>query len=247
MSAPGLREEGRDGALWWTLDKPERHNAVGPDALRWITQRCGTLRGETVVLRGAGDHAFCAGFDLTALNPTADGPPPDAPLADAAAAIEAADATFIAAINGFAIGAGLELACACDLRVAREDAWFAIPAAKLGVVYHAAGLKRLHAVLGPAILRRLLLLGERVNADALAEAGALTHLVAATSLPATIETTVAALGRGAPLSQRAHRRFLRALQCNDTTGELLEQHRDARTEAYARIAQARVAKPDGRR
>lgn len=247
MSAPGLREESRDGALWWTLDKPERRNAVGPDALRWIVQRCATLRGETVVLRGAGEDAFCAGFDLTALNPTADGPPPDAPLAEAAAAIEAADATFIAAINGFAIGAGLELACACDLRIARDDAWFAIPAAKLGVVYHAAGLQRLHAVLGPAVLRRLLLLGERVNADALAEAGALTHLVAPTSLSATIETTVAAVGRGATLSQRAHRSFLRALQSGSTSAERLEQHQAARIEAYALIAEARVAKPDGRR
>lgn len=246
MIAPGLREESRDGALWWTLDKPERRNAVGPDALRWISQRCASLRGETVVLRGAGDDAFCAGFDLTALNPTADGPPPDAPLAEATAAMGAADATFIAAINGFAIGAGLELVCACDLRIARDDAWFSIPAAKLGVVYHAAGLRRLHAVLGPAILRRLLLLGERVNADALAEAGALTHLVAPTSLSATVETTVAALGRGAPLSQRAHRDFLRALQHAETSAELLEQHQDARTEAYARIAAARVAKSDGR-
>lgn len=244
MSATGLREESRDGALWWTLDKLERRNAVGPDALRWITRRCATLRGETVVLRGAGDEAFCAGFDLTALNPSADGPPPDAPLAEATAAIEAADATFIAAINGFAIGAGLELVCACDLRIASDDVWFAIPAAKLGVVYHAAGLQRLHAVLGPAILRRLLLLGERVHADALAEAGALTHLVARTSLPGSIETTVAAVGRGAPLSQRAHRSFLRALQCEGASAELLERHQVARTEAYARIREARVAKPD---
>ncbi|MGH1339922.1 MAG: enoyl-CoA hydratase/isomerase family protein [Nannocystales bacterium] len=239
MSPVGLHEESRDGALWWTLDKPERRNAIGPEALRWISRRSATLRGETVVLRGAGDSAFCAGFDLTALQPSADGPPPDHPLAEATAAIESADATFIAAINGFAIGAGLELACACDLRIACDDAWFAIPAAKLGVVYHAAGLQRLHAVLGQAILRRLLLLGERVHADALAEAGALTHLVARTALPATIETTIAALGRGDPMSQGAHRRFLRALQRGAVSTELLEAHRGARSEAYARIRETR--------
>ncbi len=199
-----------------------------------------------MVLRGAGEDAFCAGFDLTALHPSADGPAPDAPLAEAAAAIEAADATFIAAINGFAIGAGLELACACDLRIATQDAWFAIPAAKLGVVYHAAGLRRMHSVLGPAILRRLLLLGERVNADALAAAGALTHLVARTALSATIETTVAAVGRGAPLSQRAHRSFLRALEHEGTSEALLQRHQEARTQAYARIRAARIAKPDDR-
>lgn len=244
MSAPGLREEHRDGALWWTLDQPERRNAVGPEALRWMTRRCATLGGETVVLRGAGEDAFCAGFDLTALRPSAQGPAPDLPLAEAAAAIESANATFIAAINGFAIGAGLELACACDFRVTRDDAWFAIPAAKLGVVYHAAGLQRLHAVLGPAVLRRLLLLGERVPARDMALAGAVSHTVPAQALTKTVEATVAALELGDGRSQRAHRNFLRAVQRNAVSTPLLQQHQEARTEAYARIREARAAKTD---
>ena len=50
MTAPGLHETRRDGVLWWTLDQPQRRNAVGPDALRWIAQRCATLNGEVVVL-----------------------------------------------------------------------------------------------------------------------------------------------------------------------------------------------------
>lgn len=244
MTAAGIREEAREGALWWTLDNPRRRNAVGPDALRWIESRCRSLQGETVVLTGAGEEAFCAGFDLTALNPTEDGPHPDEPLAHAAAAMERADATFIAAFNGFAIGAGLELACACDLRIAREDVWFAIPAAKLGVVYHLAGLHRLHAVLGDAVLRRLLLLGERVSADALAESGAVTHLVTPAALQATVEATVAAINAGDALSQRAHRGFFRAFKhgsAMDTDFEAL--HEDARAQAYARIREARVAKP----
>ena len=241
MSAPGLREEVRDDALWWVLDNPRRRNAVHPDALQWISTRCDTLRGETVVLTGAGDEAFCAGFDLTALEPSADGPAPDVPLAEATEAMERADATFIAAIGGFAIGAGLELACACDLRVAREDAWFAIPAAKLGVVYHAAGLQRLHAVLGDAVLGRLLLLGERVDADALAEAGALTHVVAPATLSAKVESMVAAVRAGAPLSQRAHRDFFRAIKRGETGPDSFARHEAARAQAYARIRQDRTA------
>lgn len=235
MNAPGLRETQRGGALWWTLDQPRRRNAVGPDALRWITARCAALEGETVVLTGAGTEAFCAGFDLTALQPTPDGPPPDTPLAEAAAAIEAANATFIAAINGFAIGAGLELACACDLRIARDDVWFAIPAAKLGVVYHAAGLRRLHRVLGPTVLRRLLLLGERVDATAVSTAGALAHLVPPSSFEEVVDGAVDALGRGVPLSQHAHRTLLRALERGEVTEAGLEAHGEARATAYARI------------
>lgn len=243
MSAPGLREESEGNTLRWTLDNPRRRNAVHPDALRWITTRCASLQGETVVLTGAGDEAFCAGFDLTALQPTEEGPAPDVPLAEAAAAMEDADATFIAAFNGFAIGAGVELACACDLRIARDDAWFAIPAAKLGVVYHAAGLQRLRSVLGDAVLGRLLLLGERVNADALADAGALTHVVAPASLQATVETTVAALEAGSPLSLRAHRAFFRALQHGEAGAELLARHEDARAKAYAAIRESSSSEP----
>jgi len=243
VSAPGLREEARADALWWTLDNPRRRNAVGPDALRWIARRCAALRGETVVLTGAGEQAFCAGFDLTALEPTADGPSPDAPLAEAAAAMEQADATFVAAINGFAIGAGLELACACDLRIAHEATWFAIPAAKLGVVYHAQGIVRLRTVLGDAILKRLLLLGERVQADALADAGALTHLVAPASLPAAIEACVDALAAGARHTQHPHRDLLRALGGGDLRPETLARHEQARREAYGRL---RVAKSGGK-
>lgn len=240
MSAPGLREVSDGGTLRWILDNPRRRNAVHPDALRWITTRCAALRGETVVLTGAGDEAFCAGFDLTALQPTEAGPAPDVPLAEAAAAMEDADATFVAAFNGFAIGAGLELACACDLRIAREDAWFAIPAAKLGVVYHAAGLQRLHAVLGEAVVGRLLLLGERVSADALADAGALTHVVAPASLQATVETTIAALQAGSPLSLRAHRDLFRALKRGEAGADLLARHEDARARAYTAIREVRA-------
>ncbi len=240
MSAPGLVETVEHGLVRWTLDHPARRNAVHPDALAWIAERCGALEGEVVVLRGAGDQAFCAGFDLTALNPSAEGPPPDAPLADASAAMERADATFVAAINGLTIGAGLELACACDLRIAREDAWFAVPAAKLGVVYHAEGLRRLHAVLGPAVVRRMLLLGERVEASALLEAGALTHVVAPTALDATVDAIVEAVQAGAPLSQRAHRTVLRALDRGDLDQDTLQLHACQRAEAYAAIRAAKA-------
>lgn len=241
MSAPGLREHIGESCITWTLDNPRKRNAIHPDALAWIARRCTELHGEVVVLRGDGDDAFCAGFDLDALDPTPDGPHPDAPLAAATEAMEQADATFIAAINGLTIGAGVELCCACDLRIAVEDAWFAIPAAKLGVVYHAAGLERLHAVLGAALVHRLLLLGERVEATAAFEAGALTHLVRRTALDPTIDATTEALARGNVRSQAAHRTFLRALQRGRLDASARESHARARNAAYADIARRRAA------
>lgn len=242
MSAPaGLREDafagGTPGSLQWTLDQPARRNAIGPDALAWIAERCTALRGETVVIRGAGPTTFCAGFDLTALQPRAEGPPPDAPLAEATAAMEAADATFVAAINGVTIGAGVELCCACDLRITVRNAWFAIPAAKLGVVYHAAGLARLHRVLGPTALRRLLLLGDRLTSAQLGHA--MTRVVLPEALDSTVAATVAAIARGAPPSQRAHRDALRALESGGLNTAQAAAHDDARAQAYARIRAAR--------
>ncbi len=247
MTVPaGLREEvdgdtEGGGVLRWTLDHAARRNAVGPDVLRWIAERCPSLRGESVVLSGAGSQAFCAGFDLTALKPTAQGPAPDAPLAAATAAMEDADATFIAAINGLAIGAGVELLSACDLRIAVEDAWFAVPAAKLGVVYHAAGLARLHRVFGPSVLRRLLLLGQRVPATDALPAGALTELCSPDALESRVQATLAALRAGNPRSQATHRAVLRALDRGPLSPEQLQAHERARTEAYASIAARHAA------
>jgi enoyl-CoA hydratase/carnithine racemase/uncharacterized protein YqeY len=123
--------------------------------------------GEVVILTGEGDTSFCAGFDLDAL-PEDSGAlalPPDAPLFAATAALRRADATLIAVLHGHVFGAGVELACSCDLRIARDDARFVIPAARLGVVYHADGVALLQRCFGLALTQRLLLLGETVSAD----------------------------------------------------------------------------------
>ena len=112
-----------------------------------------------------------------------------------------------------------------------------------GVVYHAAGLQRLRAVLGHAVLSRLLLLGERVPAPDLAVSGALAHVVPAHTLTQTVASMVEALQAGAPLSQRAHRDFFRALGRGQTSAALVSRHEEARARAYARIREDRVAKP----
>lgn len=234
--APGLRCSGDDDwpvETWW-LDNPKRRNAVTPEALSWIAERCATLRGQTVVLRGTGPDAFCAGFDLTAL---AKPPPPgtfvDAPLCEATGAMRVADATFVAALSGYAIGAGVELACACDLRVARRGMFFAIPAAELGVVYHADGVATMRAVFGPAVLRRLVLLGDRVSAEDANVAGALVRCVEAEGFEDALADVVDRLRRGAPLSIAGNRDLLRTLDRGPLTPAGRSEHDDRRREAYA--------------
>lgn len=230
-----------DGVLHWSIHQPRRKHAIRPSALRWIARRCAQLDGEVVILSGSGEEAFCAGFDLTALEPGEDAEPPDAVLIRATRAMSSANATFVAALNGYAIGAGVELACSCDLRLARPGAWLKVPAGRLGVVYHAEGLTRLAHVLGPGITRRLLLAGERVEVEEVHRRGGVDAIAedvmaAATDMARHIATQ-------APLSVAGNRDLLRALQAGEVGPERLAAHEEARRRAYASEdhAEARAA------
>lgn len=232
---PVVEETLAPGLLRWTLSNPRRRNAVDPEMLAWIARRAGELAGEVVLLCGEGDRVFCAGFDLNALPRLAaerPGVPPDQPLIDATAAMGRADGTFIAVLGGLVIGAGVELTCACDLRLARPGVTFQVPASKLGVVYHAAGLARFHAVFGPALCRRLLLAGEAIDADEALRAGALAGVVPAEALDAEAEALARRILAGAPHSLRHHRDLLRELERGPLDAERLDRHQAAREAAY---------------
>jgi enoyl-CoA hydratase/carnithine racemase len=224
-----------DGIVRWELHNPERRNAITPAALRWIASAARRLSGEIVLLVGAGTEAFCAGFDLGSLQtpPTAaEGEHPDNPLIRATRAMTRADATFVGVINGYAIGAGVELACACDLLVVRDDAWFQVPAGRLAVVYHGDGLERMRAVFGPVLTRRLVLLGERVSAADAGAVGAFTRCVAPDELERTSLEMASALRATAPLALRGNRDLLRRLDEGALDARDRRIHERARTAAY---------------
>jgi len=248
--APGLRVHFDEGVHTWWLSHEARRNAVSPSALRWIAERCPTLTNEIVVLRGQGERAFCAGFDLQALaEPSPRGTMPDASLIAATTAMLEADATFIAVLDGYAIGAGVELACACDLRMARRGIFFAVPAAELGVVYHARGLASIRAAFGPAATRRLLLLGERLDADEAWECGALIRLVDdSAALEDALEDVLARLRRSAPLALAGNRELLRKLDMGPPSEAAVSEHDERRRAAYASKdhREARRARAEGR-
>ncbi len=236
-----LEETCAPGVLHWRIHQPRRKNAIRPSALRWVAQRCAELDGQVVILSGSGDEAFCAGFDLTALEPGEDAEPPDAVLIHATRAMANANATFVAALNGYAIGAGVELVCSCDLRLARPGAWLKVPAGRLGVVYHAEGLTRLAHVLGPGITRRLLLAGERVEIAEVHRRGGVDGL--ADDVLEAAREMAGHIASQAPLSVAGNRDLLRALQAGEVSSERLAAHEQARREAYASEdhAEARAA------
>lgn len=224
------------GVLRWMITNPRRRNALDPASFAFITRRAAELRGEVVILTGEGDRIFSAGFDLTTLPELAQSDPqspPDTPLIAAAGAMIDADATFIAALNGPAIGAGVELAICCDLRLACPGVTLQVPAGKLGVIYHAAGLARLHAALGPGLVRRLILLGEAITADEALAVGALARLVPQDALADAALAAARALRATSPRSLRAHRDLFRRLDRAPLPPDALAAHHEARVAAYA--------------
>ncbi|MGB1700028.1 MAG: enoyl-CoA hydratase/isomerase family protein [Nannocystaceae bacterium] len=234
------------GTLWWTLDHERRRNAVHPDMLTELVARCEDLRGEVVVLRGAGQEAFSAGYDLTALDPQTldtEGDAPEAALIAATDAMMNADATFIAALNGYAIGAGVELACACDMRAGVPHTSFRVPATRLGVVYHPRGVARIRQVVGESLARRMFLLDETIDATALSTAGALDLTVAPDVLEESCERWANTLRALPHTALRAHRELLRrpAYQgprppSSDHPDPESDEYEARRGEAYAALA-----------
>jgi enoyl-CoA hydratase/carnithine racemase len=201
-------ERERDGGIEiWRLDRADRHNALSTgmvaalDRALALGERDDALR--VVIVTGAGDKTFCAGADLRERRAMSD--------AEVRAFIRALGGVLerldrfprpvIAAINGAALGGGLELALACDLRVMAAAASLALPETTLGVIPGAGGTQRLPRLIGEARAKELILLGRRVFA---AEALALgmVHRTADDALAAARELA-RELAQGAPIAQRA--------------------------------------------
>ena len=168
-----------DGVAVVTLNRPERLNAVVPalvdDLLARLAEVAGSDAG-AVVLTGAG-RAFCAGYDLK--EPPADG---DSRrrierLQQVTRRIRELPQPVIAAVHGYAIGAGAEFALGCDLVLAAEDAQFGFPEAGLGLSVTGGISRLLPLLVGPLKAKELLLLGERVDAAEAARLGLVNAVV----------------------------------------------------------------------
>lgn len=200
------------------IDRPERRNALSADL-------CDELRGlleehadlGAVVIGGTGTKAFCAGADLGRRADDAasgrlehGGGDTFRPAFDSLLdVIVGHRAPVIAAVNGAALGAGMQLVVACDLRVVAPNAIFGIPAGRLGVVLSAANIHRLALVVGQAAARDLLLTARSLDVDEAAAIG-LVQRRATDALGAarSLAEEIAAL---APLSVQSHKQALNAV------------------------------------
>jgi methylglutaconyl-CoA hydratase len=166
----GVRLERRGGVALVTLDRPERMNALS----RAVVERFGEVGRSLaaqddvrlVIVTGAGDKAFCAGADLKERAGMSEDDVRALLLLYESELgwLETISAPTLAAINGVALGGGLELALLCDLRVAASHALLGLPETSLGVIPGAGGTQRLPRLLGEARAKELVLRAARLTA-----------------------------------------------------------------------------------
>jgi crotonobetainyl-CoA hydratase len=194
-----------------TLNRPSALNAVSPQlgealraALAGLDADPGVRAG---IVTGAGDRAFCAGADLKAMRGTVPS------MGDGAGVITRAlrfrPATpVLAAVNGLAYGGGLELVLSCDLAVCSEQALFALPEVKRGLLATGGGLVRLPHVIGPRRALQIALTGEPVDAATALSWGLVNCVVPASSVLEHTMSFAQAIARNAPLSVAASKRMI---------------------------------------
>ena len=209
----------RDGTIATvTLFNPDKLNALNAAMWRKLratmaelaadeSLRCIVLRGEGPVFAAGGDleefRSARATVDLALAYHEAVGA--------ALAAIESCPQPTLAAILGPCVGGGLEIACACDLRIAGAGAKFGAPIMKLGFSMYPGELAGLLRLAGPAVAKEILLEGRLLNAAEAYAKGLLTRVVADDALPAEAAATAARIAAGAPLVARWHKQWIARL------------------------------------
>lgn len=203
----GVRVERRGAVTVWTLDRPERMNALSRATVRRIGQLAREAatdpKTRVVVLTGAGDRAFCAGADLKERRGMDTEQVRDflALYRAAFGYVDRLPKPVVAAINGVAFGGGLELALACDLRMMAPGAQVGLTEVSLAIIPGAGGTQRLTRLVGAAKAKELILLSKRLTA-ADAKALGIVHEVAPEGrdlLDTTLEW-IEPLASGAPLA-----------------------------------------------
>ncbi|MDS0298387.1 3-hydroxyacyl-CoA dehydrogenase NAD-binding domain-containing protein [Halogeometricum sp. S1BR25-6] len=190
-----------EGLLEIELDRPERMNALSTDLLGEIDDLLSSVDVEAVrcvTFEGAGDRAFSAGADIEGF---ADRSPTDAmDVTPAFETVEEFPRPTLAKIEGYCLGGGLELALACDLRVATEGSEFGSPEINLGLIPGGGGTQKLLRMLGETRAKELVFRGNRIDADRAEEWGLVNRAVPAAEFDDVVAEFVDDLLSGPPLA-----------------------------------------------
>jgi enoyl-CoA hydratase len=190
-----------------TLNRPEKLNALDPEMLGALSVHLRALDTSTdarvLIVTGAGDRSFCVGADIgvwSGLEPLAmwrDWVRTGSAVFDQLASLRI---PTIAALNGFAFGGGLELALACDLRIAADRAEFSAPETKIGTVPGWGGTYRLAEVIGLSRAKQMIFTGQRITAGTAAEWGLVNEVVPDDRLMTRAREVATDIAANAPIS-----------------------------------------------
>jgi enoyl-CoA hydratase/carnithine racemase len=191
-----------------TLNRPDQHNAMntamGQDLLACFTALAADGDARAVVFTGAGERAFCAGGDLKERNEMTDETwrAQHVIFEQAAMRVLRCPLPVIAAVEGFALAGGCELALLSDFIVASETAVFGVPETTLGIFPGIGGTQLLPRVVGAPLAKELIFTGRRMKADEAKTAGLINHLVPAGQAKAKAMEIASAIARNGPVAVR---------------------------------------------
>ena len=197
-----------------TLNRPEAMNALDPESVEQLHAIWQKVSSDSdirvVILTGAGDRSFCTGADLKKTQPPSETfaelhfgsvrPTPSLATLQTGKPV-------IGAINGFALGGGLELALQCDIRIASNNAVFGLPEVGIGSIPGAGGTQRLIRAIGQSDAMLMLLTGSRIDAIEALRIGLVSRVVAAADLQELAQALARQIAGNAPLAVSAVKRL----------------------------------------
>ena len=208
MAYEAIRYELADGVATITLNRPNVHNAMN-DTMRAELTACFTELAQStdaraIVVTGAGERAFSAGADIREFVA------PQVPVkyrdarrrVDFRAAMDRCGQPIIAAINGFALGGGLELALACDIRIAGEDSQLGLTEVNLAIIPGGGGTQRLPRLVGRGKALEMILTGARVDAREALRIGLVERVVPTAEVHTSARALAKMLAERAPVAMR---------------------------------------------
>ena len=208
MSYENLKVETRDGVAIVTINRPEKLNALNDRTVEELDAAVAAIGSDPqvrgAILTGAGEKAFVAGADIAELSTQSpvDGKERSIRGQKVLDRIENLGKPVIAAVNGFALGGGCELALACHVRVAAENAKLGTPEVKLGIMCGYAGTQRLPRLVGKGRALEMLLTGEMVGAQDALRIGLVNRVVPRETLLAEAEGLLRQMLANGPVSLR---------------------------------------------
>jgi enoyl-CoA hydratase/carnithine racemase len=215
-----LRYERRGAAAWITADRPHAHNAFTFAMYEELHARCEEVDADpelrALVLRGAGGRAFVAGTDISefrAFETGEDGVAYEHKIDRVVGRLETVGKPTVALVDGYAVGGGLALAAACDLRICTPEAKFALPIARtLGNCLSMANYARLVALVGEGRVKDIVFTARSVGAEEALAIGLATQVVPAEEAEARVAELCERLAGHSPITLRTTKEALRRLR-----------------------------------